>query len=138
MLSGREDVATVNGRTPIRTVSIMDLLGGANDAIAQQYGLYSATGDFGPAYPMRLKTAQIVNPAPSAAIVFVDESQNTVDDGVFGLTWTMWKNSPGARHSRGTTFSFADGHVEKWRWLGITAEMNYNVTPSGAAQQADF
>ena len=131
-------MAVNNGLTPIRTVSMMERMGGTDDADALAFGLYSGTPDLGAAYPMLKKSSDIKNPGPSSAIVFVDESQNTVDDAILGLTWTQWKNSPTARHSKGATFSFSDGHVEKWKWQGITTEMGYNVTPVGPAQVNDF
>jgi prepilin-type N-terminal cleavage/methylation domain-containing protein/prepilin-type processing-associated H-X9-DG protein len=58
-------------------------------------------------------------------IVFVDEAQNGVDDGCFGIyPQSMenngWWNIPGCRHDgkRASTFTFADGHAEDWRWHG--------------------
>ncbi len=132
------DVATVNNRTLIRTASMMERMGGADDADAVSYGVFSATPDLGAAYPMLKKSSDIRNPASPSAIVFVDESQNTVDDGDYALTWTQWKNSPTDRHSKGATFSFADGHVEKWKWQGITTEMGGNTTPVGTAMLNDF
>ena len=132
------DVVAQNNYTPIRTTSMMERMGGADDADAIQYGVYSGTPDFGAAYPMLKKNSDIKIPGPASAIVFVDESQNTVDDSVYGLTWTYWKNAPTVRHQHGATFSFADGHVEFWKWLGLATENGYNVTPSGTAQTADF
>jgi len=135
------DAATISGRsgrTPVRTVSMMELMGGADDATATKYGVYPVTGDFGAAHPVHVKVGQIINPGSSAAIVFVDESQNSVDDGIYGLTWTQWKNSPTVRHSKGATFSFADGHVEKWKWKGLSTEMGIFANPTGAAQTDDF
>jgi prepilin-type N-terminal cleavage/methylation domain-containing protein/prepilin-type processing-associated H-X9-DG protein len=58
-------------------------------------------------------------------IVFVDEAQNGVDDGCFGIYPkssgnNSWWNLPGCRHDskRVCTFTFADGHAEVWRWHG--------------------
>ena len=58
-------------------------------------------------------------------IVFVDEAQNGVDDGCFGIypasmQDNAWWNIPGCRHDgkRACTFTFADGHTEAWRWHG--------------------
>jgi prepilin-type N-terminal cleavage/methylation domain-containing protein/prepilin-type processing-associated H-X9-DG protein len=58
-------------------------------------------------------------------IVFVDEAQDGIDDGVFGIypqsmNNNNWWNVPGCRHDgkRACTFTFADGHVEVWRWHG--------------------
>lgn len=134
------DVAKVNGVIPARTVSMVTRIGGANTADANQYGVWdSSASDLGTQYPMLKKMSQIHNPGPANALVFIDESQKTVDDCVFALNWTIWRNSPTVRHSRGSTFSFADGHVERWQWQGLISEQSYNVTaPSGSASMTDL
>ena len=58
-------------------------------------------------------------------IVFVDENEYSVDDGDFAMYPTgsgnnQWWNLPGNRHNRGTTWSFADGHAEYWKWHGAS------------------
>jgi prepilin-type processing-associated H-X9-DG protein len=82
-----------------------------------------------PNIPSITKMSQITSPLPVNALVFIDESVNTVDDGFFVVqigsipnTMDGWDNSPTARHSNGATLSFADGHVERWGWKGITTE----------------
>ena len=132
------DLSPVRGQVLVRSASIMERMGGADDADSVTYGVYSATPDLGAAYPIRKKVTEILNPDPAMAIVFVDESQNSVDDSVYALEWNQWKNLPGVRHNRGCTFSFADGHVERWQWLGLNQELSGNVTPSGAEQTSDF
>ncbi len=72
-------------------------------------------------YPVWKYTA-ILNPGPADMLVFADENEIGVGDGLFGLDRANtgvsgWWNIPGARH-RGATFSFADGHVEFFRWHG--------------------
>jgi prepilin-type processing-associated H-X9-DG protein len=56
---------------------------------------------------------------PWVVFVFVDEGEGSIDDGHF-LVWPApddrWVNMPADRHWRGATLSFADGHVELWRW----------------------
>jgi prepilin-type N-terminal cleavage/methylation domain-containing protein len=58
-------------------------------------------------------------PNPSVLFVFVDENEDSIDDAHF-LTWPnpdeRWVNLPADRHAKCETFSFADGHVEKWKW----------------------
>jgi prepilin-type processing-associated H-X9-DG protein len=50
--------------------------------------------------------------------VFLDEHQNSIDDGTFGVApeGEMWFNLPANWHNAGCNFSFADGHSEHWRW----------------------
>ena len=66
----------------------------------------------------------------SQKIVFVDEASGTVDDGAFAL-WPMnsgvnaWWNLPSSRHDKGCVFSFADGHVEYWKWHGSAVPSSY-------------
>jgi prepilin-type N-terminal cleavage/methylation domain-containing protein/prepilin-type processing-associated H-X9-DG protein len=75
--------------------------------------------------------ADFVNPGPSQMLVFVDENEDCCGDGEFGLHRAssgsvIWWNVPGVRH-QGATFSFADGHVEFFKWHGTAL---YNVPAS--------
>lgn len=107
----------------LRTVSMAVRMAGADAADAAQYGVWNSNAsDLGTAYPMFKKTTQINRPPPASAILFVDESVNSVDDCIFGMDWNTWRNSPTIHHSRGCAFSFADGHVERWQWTGLTVE----------------
>jgi len=58
-------------------------------------------------------------PKTAELFVFVDEQEDSIDDAHF-LTWPSpddrWVNLPAARHSQVGNLSFADGHVEHWRW----------------------
>ena len=58
-------------------------------------------------------------PNPVKLFVFLDEHEETVDDGCFTVApapATTWETIPADRHSGGCNLSFADGHVEHWRW----------------------
>jgi prepilin-type N-terminal cleavage/methylation domain-containing protein/prepilin-type processing-associated H-X9-DG protein len=126
------DVTPVSGNIPVRTVSMVVRMGGADTADANQYGVWdSSSSDLGTAYPMFKKLTQINNPSPAAAIVFVDESVNSVDDCIFGMDWTDRRNSPTIHHSKGAAFSFADGHVERWKWQGLSTEQGIFSPASG-------
>jgi prepilin-type N-terminal cleavage/methylation domain-containing protein/prepilin-type processing-associated H-X9-DG protein len=83
-----------------------------------------------PNYPAYKKTSQVVRPGPSDAIVFVEESANTIDDGYFAVNdYANWQNSPTVRHSLSGNFSFVDGHATTHRWKTISVEQGFNVTP---------
>jgi prepilin-type N-terminal cleavage/methylation domain-containing protein/prepilin-type processing-associated H-X9-DG protein len=68
----------------------------------------------------------------SEKIVFVDENENSIGDGVFGLypsgsNYNAWWNMTGSRHNKGSVFSFYDGHVEYYKWHG-SAVLTYPAT----------
>jgi len=131
------DLTLRNGQLPVRSVSMIDEMGGADADEAAKYNVHDASSNFGPGYSMFKKISQIRN--LSEAIVFVDESVNSVDDGVFAMTLTQWQNTPTARHNKGATFSFADGHVERWSWGGLNEELGWYTDPSSSTDMAkDF
>ncbi|HUE36786.1 MAG TPA: prepilin-type N-terminal cleavage/methylation domain-containing protein [Candidatus Acidoferrum sp.] len=137
------DAVRKNGVVQQRTVSMIDRMGGADAVDSAQYGVFNClTTDLQPglgtAYPLLKKLTQIKAPSPGEAIVFVDESQITVDDCILGLEWGDWRNSPTERHNRGCVFSFADGHAERWQWLGMNIEQGFTYHPQNAAQQNDL
>ncbi len=69
-------------------------------------------------YRVNKKTADITSPPPSQAFVFLDEHQNSIDDGHFGFApeGDKWMNLPAMWHNNGCDFSFADGHEETFKW----------------------
>ncbi|EEF62517.1 type II secretion system protein [Pedosphaera parvula] len=102
-----------------RTVSINYPLGGFTSADLAGSAVL-ATG----AHSVRkFNEINLPNPGPAQMFVFVDENENSVDDGDFaidpaGSGQNRWWNLPGSRHNNGTTWSFADGHAEYWKWHG--------------------
>jgi prepilin-type N-terminal cleavage/methylation domain-containing protein/prepilin-type processing-associated H-X9-DG protein len=68
------------------------------------------------------KAAQIIDPSPVKASVFLDEDEWSIQNGAIGIEPTrtriaVYWNLPAVRHSYGCNLSFADGHAEGWRWL---------------------
>jgi prepilin-type N-terminal cleavage/methylation domain-containing protein/prepilin-type processing-associated H-X9-DG protein len=72
---------------------------------------------------MKTKYAQINKPAQT--YVFIDEQEQSIDDGVFVVTSTVgeysengnnWYDMPADRHNQGCNLSFADGHVIHCHW----------------------
>ncbi len=74
------------------------------------------------ALPAWKKYSMIKSPEPSKLFVFIDEHPDTLLDAQFGnpvqiTMWPdMWFDLPSDRHNQGSSLSFADGHVERWRW----------------------
>jgi prepilin-type processing-associated H-X9-DG protein len=82
---------------------------------------------------MPQKLSQIVSPPPTGTFVFIDEHEDSIDDGLwntppYGLTapgvpalahdWApAWDNFPTVRHNQGANIAFADGHVDHHKWL---------------------
>jgi prepilin-type N-terminal cleavage/methylation domain-containing protein/prepilin-type processing-associated H-X9-DG protein len=75
--------------------------------------------------PSWKRFAQIHHPIPSELFVFIDENESTIYDGQFGnplnppLPYSevdTWWDMPANRHNQGACLSFADGHVERWKW----------------------
>jgi len=60
--------------------------------------------------------SQIVDPAAALRTVFIDEGRTTPD--TFAVHWDIgsWWDPPLIRHGAGTNLSFADNHVEYWKW----------------------
>ncbi len=111
----------------VRSVSMNGRIGCATAGTVSTAGsVWDASVQWGPNWPPILKTSRIQKPDPSGAMVFIDESLGTIDDGFFwqtlGANVTKWNNCPTARHNRGATLAFADGHSTRWGWLGLFGE----------------
>ena len=90
-----------------------------------------------PPYRLNYKMNSLINPGPSLTWVFIDERENSINDGWFAVDMVSqggsatWVDVPAMRHHNGAVLSFADGHTEFKKWLdGRTlAPLNPN-TPS--------
>ena len=70
--------------------------------------------------------SEINNPSPAQVFCFIDAHEAETGDpqsgfGTFPPGWERfslpnWWDLPADRHSQGCDLSFADGHVEHWRW----------------------
>ena len=93
-----------------------------------------------PRYPLRKKTSDIIDPSPSGALVFLDESTKTLEDGYFAIQvdTRIWQNDPSDRHSRGANLTFADGHSEIYRWREPTTGKHTWDAPALKPIDRDF
>ena len=65
---------------------------------------------------------QIRSPEPANLFVFIDVHEDQITDSLFGIPLAgdpldgIWFDLPANRHNDGCNLSFADGHVEHWKW----------------------
>jgi prepilin-type N-terminal cleavage/methylation domain-containing protein/prepilin-type processing-associated H-X9-DG protein len=73
----------------------------------------------------RVKTNSSAILNPSKVFVFIEEHEHSAWAGSFGvmprdrislMSAANWSSTPADRHSRGCNLTFADGHIEYWRW----------------------
>lgn len=78
---------------------------------------------------------------PSEVFVFADESEWTINDGIFGVFRSpiqSWFSVPSGRHSQGANFSFADGHCEHWTWSVSKRMQRIGSTAMNSADEQDL
>lgn len=94
----------------VRTVSLNCFLGSPVDSPVAT--TYRRLGD-------------LTRPGPSDTFTFIEEREQTINDGSFAQQWDFdpkkpatWvlRDKPGARHRSAANLGFADGHVELTRW----------------------
>jgi prepilin-type N-terminal cleavage/methylation domain-containing protein/prepilin-type processing-associated H-X9-DG protein len=72
--------------------------------------------------PYFKKITEIRKPNFTECLVFIDEHERTMLDSQFGMPTEAWGGTqdwwdmPSSRHEQGANLSFADGHVEHWKW----------------------
>jgi prepilin-type N-terminal cleavage/methylation domain-containing protein/prepilin-type processing-associated H-X9-DG protein len=149
------DKATIVGASSsprVRSVAMstaMNWINIASAADCSRPDSYNPNGAAQPRSPFKLD--QVLAPGPSKASVFVDEHEDSIDNGAIGIyalgaagtAYGLW-NVPATRHGRGGTMSFADGHTESLRWRGSyimlpAATIKFSTLPASAtdADRAD-
>ena len=75
---------------------------------------------FNPKWLQFLKMSQF--PGPANFYVFIEEHPDTINDGYFVNTWDQikWGNLPASFHNSSANMAWADGHIERHRWLANT------------------
>jgi len=112
---------TINSMVPqVRSCSIDYSMGGNSAQSAS--GPWTITYG-GITWTSYQKITSITATHISDKMVFAQEAESTLSDGCFanypyvsGSPENSWFNMPANRHNNGENFSFADGHVEYWKW----------------------
>jgi prepilin-type N-terminal cleavage/methylation domain-containing protein/prepilin-type processing-associated H-X9-DG protein len=113
------DLSTVTalGRTMprVRTMSMLNYVGGR--------GLDLPMGWNSDGWRIYHKSTDFVAPGPAMTFVFLDEREDSINDGMFVVDMTgypgtpQWLvDSPASYHGGAGGLSFADGHSELKRW----------------------
>jgi prepilin-type N-terminal cleavage/methylation domain-containing protein/prepilin-type processing-associated H-X9-DG protein len=91
--------------------------------LSQSINGLSYDGDIATFVPHYTKFAEIRSPIPTDLIVFLDVHEDEILDTMFGMPvdtdpWIQgyWLDIPANRHDQGCNLSFADGHVDHWKW----------------------
>ena len=106
----------------IRTLSMNCWVGGPgwDEDGSQGWRPWNRTG-----WLAYMKLSDMNDPGPAHTFVFVDEREDSINDGYFVLDMAGYPDKPAARkigdfpgsyHNRAAAFSFADGHCELKRW----------------------
>lgn len=76
-----------------------------------------------PIIPAWTKYTAVRQPDLAHLFVFIDESSATIEDAEFGnppigsiFPDNQWWDMPSDRHMQGANLSFANGHVDHWKW----------------------
>jgi prepilin-type N-terminal cleavage/methylation domain-containing protein/prepilin-type processing-associated H-X9-DG protein len=97
--------------------------------------------------PSFARESDIDDPSPTELLFFVEVHEESIFDSHFGIPPRNWGSSedtprwwdlPSGRHSKGGCFSFADGHVEKWRWVKPKIFIEFGQFVGQDGEIADF
>lgn len=115
------DKSTVNVRgkiTPrVRSMSMLNWVGGRGEGREMVWS--------GPGWRIYRKYSDIFDPGPTMTFVFLDEREDSINDGMFVVDMTGYPNNPSAfhivdipasYHGGSGGLSFADGHSELKSW----------------------
>ncbi len=97
------------------------------------------------------KLSDLHTPGPDQVFGFLDEDEQSIDDGMFATHdpkhWfnqnatsdlNSWMEMPSDRHNQGCTLSFLDGRVERWHWKAPKIFRDYDQPPADAADREDL
>jgi prepilin-type processing-associated H-X9-DG protein len=75
-----------------------------------------------PFYKLNFKMNDLQNPGPADTWVFIDEREDSINDGWFAVdmvnkgSQARWVDIPANYHNRAGTLAFADGHAQVKKW----------------------
>jgi prepilin-type N-terminal cleavage/methylation domain-containing protein/prepilin-type processing-associated H-X9-DG protein len=120
------DKSTVNVRGQVmprvRTMSMLNWVGGRGENRPMNWS-NTTYGNSAGEYLIYQRSSDLRDPGPSRTIVFLDEREDSINDGMFVVDMLVFPNStqsivdyPASYHGGAGGFSFADGHSETKKW----------------------
>ena len=72
-----------------------------------------------PNYKLNFKMSDLVNPGPSDTWVFIDEREDSINDGWFAVDMvnSVMVDFPASYHNHAAGVAFADGHAQVRKWV---------------------
>ena len=121
---GDKSVVSVGGKSlpRVRTMSMLNWVGGRGEGRPMNW---SGTGTGGAPTDYRIyrRSSDFVNPGPSQTFVFLDEREDSINDGMFVVDMLVYPTKtesivdyPASYHGGAGGFSFADAHSELKKW----------------------
>ena len=82
-------------------------------------------------------------PGPAQTLVFIDERDDSIDDGFFAIDMTTGSgaqmvNFPASYHNGAAGLSFADGHVQSHHWQASKKFHGYQWAAAPGADLRDL
>jgi len=99
----------------------MNIWAGGRGDTTDPRGGWSTTAN----YKVFRKLSEMIMPGPAMTFVFVEEREDSINDGFFivqmdyypNLAQTVMVDFPASYHGKACAFAFADGHAEIHKWL---------------------
>lgn len=124
----------------VRSVTMNSWVGGNGNSPETGYKGYWGLNS--PKAIIYRKFTQMTHPGPAMTFVFLDERQDSINDGFFVTEMDGYPNAattkivdyPASYHNRAAGFSFADGHSEIHKWRDartcppLQTELQLNVS----------
>jgi prepilin-type processing-associated H-X9-DG protein len=91
-----------------------------------------------PNYKLNFKITDLRNPTPAETWVFIDEREDSINDGWFGVDMANqggaagWVDYPAYYHNRAGNLSFADGHAQTHKW--VDPRTTFGINPGTRLQ----
>jgi prepilin-type N-terminal cleavage/methylation domain-containing protein/prepilin-type processing-associated H-X9-DG protein len=121
---GDQSVVNVRGVVypRVRSMSMLNWIGGRGENRAMSWSNVTFGNTRGE-YRIYRKFSDLRDPGPARTFVFLDEREDSINDGMFVVDMLVWPATtesivdfPASYHGGSGGFSFADGHSELKKW----------------------